>query len=36
VDRRGQGVDTRERRIETAIEWLAAGKSRNWKYALAK
>jgi uncharacterized protein YdeI (YjbR/CyaY-like superfamily) len=23
---------TRERRIETAVEWLAEGKSRNWKY----
>ena len=23
---------TRERRIATALEWLAAGKSRNWKY----
>ena len=23
---------TRERRISTAIEWLAQGKSRNWKY----
>jgi len=23
---------TRERRIATAIEWLAQGKSRNWKY----
>jgi hypothetical protein len=23
---------TRERRIETAIAWLAEGKSRNWKY----
>ena len=23
---------TRERRIQTSIEWLAAGKSRNWKY----
>lgn len=23
---------TRERRLATAIEWLAAGKSRNWKY----
>ncbi len=23
---------TRDRRIETAIEWLAEGKSRNWKY----
>jgi uncharacterized protein YdeI (YjbR/CyaY-like superfamily) len=24
--------ETRQRRFETAIEWLAAGKSRNWKY----
>jgi len=24
--------ETRQRRLETAIEWLAAGKSRNWKY----
>jgi hypothetical protein len=24
--------ETRERRIETAIEWLADGKKRNWKY----
>jgi uncharacterized protein YdeI (YjbR/CyaY-like superfamily) len=23
---------TRERRLETAVEWMAAGKSRNWKY----
>ena len=23
---------TREKRIATALEWLAAGKSRNWKY----
>ncbi|GIV01873.1 MAG: hypothetical protein KatS3mg015_0703 [Fimbriimonadales bacterium] len=23
---------TRQRRIQTAIEWLAEGKSRNWKY----
>ncbi len=23
---------TRERRLETAIEWLAEGKARNWKY----
>ena len=23
---------TRNRRLETAIEWMAAGKSRNWKY----
>ena len=25
--------DTRLRRLETAIEWMAEGKSRNWKYA---
>jgi hypothetical protein len=25
--------DTRARRLETAIEWIANGKSRNWKYA---
>ena len=25
-------ANTRERRIETSIEWLAEGKSRNWKY----
>jgi len=31
-----KGDDTRARRIETAIDWLAAGKSRNWKYARAK
>jgi uncharacterized protein YdeI (YjbR/CyaY-like superfamily) len=24
--------ETRERRIATAVEWIAAGKSRNWKY----
>jgi hypothetical protein len=24
--------ETRQRRIETAVEWLAEGKSRNWKY----
>ncbi|MBK7632608.1 MAG: YdeI/OmpD-associated family protein [Ignavibacteriales bacterium] len=24
--------DTKNRRIETAIEWMAEGKSRNWKY----
>jgi len=23
---------TRSRRIETAIEWIAEGKARNWKY----
>ena len=25
--------ETRQRRVSTAIEWLAAGKPRNWKYA---
>jgi uncharacterized protein YdeI (YjbR/CyaY-like superfamily) len=24
--------ETRNRRLETAVEWMAAGKSRNWKY----
>ena len=24
--------DTRKRRLETAIEWMAEGKPRNWKY----
>jgi len=24
--------DTRQRRLETAIEWMAEGKPRNWKY----
>lgn len=24
--------DTRKRRLETAVEWIAEGKSRNWKY----
>jgi uncharacterized protein YdeI (YjbR/CyaY-like superfamily) len=24
--------ETRERRMETAVEWIAQGKSRNWKY----
>ena len=27
-----KGTETRERRIETAIEWMAQGKARNWKY----
>lgn len=27
-----KGDDTRARRIEQAVEWLAAGKRRNWKY----
>jgi uncharacterized protein YdeI (YjbR/CyaY-like superfamily) len=25
-------VETRQRRMATAIEWIASGKSRNWKY----
>jgi uncharacterized protein YdeI (YjbR/CyaY-like superfamily) len=25
--------ETRARRLEQAVEWMAAGKSRNWKYA---
>jgi len=28
-----KGEATRQRRLETAIEWMAEGKSRNWKYA---
>lgn len=27
--------ETRERRIRTAVEWMASGKSRNWKYEKA-
>jgi uncharacterized protein YdeI (YjbR/CyaY-like superfamily) len=27
---------TRESRIETAVEWMAEGKSRNWKYEMTK
>jgi uncharacterized protein YdeI (YjbR/CyaY-like superfamily) len=27
-----KGEDTRKRRVETAIEWMAEGKPRNWKY----
>ncbi len=27
-----KGEDTRQRRLAQAIEWLAQGKSRNWKY----
>jgi uncharacterized protein YdeI (YjbR/CyaY-like superfamily) len=27
-----KGADTRRRRLDTAIEWIAEGKSRNWKY----
>jgi len=24
--------ETRNKRLETAIQWIAEGKSRNWKY----
>jgi hypothetical protein len=27
-----KGLDTRERRIKQAVEWIGQGKSRNWKY----
>ncbi len=27
-----KGEDTRKRRVETAVEWMSEGKSRNWKY----
>ena len=27
-----KGDDTRQRRVTTAVEWMAEGKSRNWKY----
>lgn len=30
-----KGEATRERRLTTALEWMAEGKSRNWKYARA-
>ena len=26
------GDDTRQRRLTQAVAWIAAGKSRNWKY----
>lgn len=28
----GKGEDTRNRRVDSAIEWMSEGKSRNWKY----
>ncbi len=28
--------ETRERRLETAIDWISEGKSRNWKYEMTK
>jgi uncharacterized protein YdeI (YjbR/CyaY-like superfamily) len=27
-----KGAETRARRIETAVDWMAEGKQRNWKY----
>jgi uncharacterized protein YdeI (YjbR/CyaY-like superfamily) len=27
-----KGADTRQRRLDTAMEWMAEGKARNWKY----
>ena len=30
-----KGEDTRRRRLEQAVEWMAEGKPRNWKYAKA-
>ena len=27
-----KGEDTRKRRVDTAVKWMAEGKSRNWKY----
>ena len=27
-----KGADTRKRRVEQAVEWMAEGKERNWKY----
>lgn len=27
-----KGAETRQRRVESAVEWIAEGKSRNWKY----
>ena len=27
-----KGEDTRDRRIAQAVEWMAEGKPRNWKY----
>jgi uncharacterized protein YdeI (YjbR/CyaY-like superfamily) len=27
-----KGADTRARRVKTAVEWMAEGKQRNWKY----
>lgn len=31
-----KAAETRTRRLETAIEWMAAGKPRNWKYMPTK
>lgn len=29
---KGKTDETRQRRMTTAVEWIAQGKSRNWKY----
>lgn len=31
-----KGEDTRARRVATAVEWIAEGKGRNWKYERSK
>jgi uncharacterized protein YdeI (YjbR/CyaY-like superfamily) len=28
--------DTRDRRLETAVQWMSEGKIRNWKYAASR
>ena len=32
LDHRGQDRGDANKRLETAIEWMAEGKTRNWKY----
>lgn len=27
-----KSAETRKKRLETAVEWMADGKTRNWKY----
>lgn len=31
-----KGADTRKRRLQTTIEWMAEGKPQNWKYMRRK
>jgi uncharacterized protein YdeI (YjbR/CyaY-like superfamily) len=31
-----KGEETRQRRLETAVQWIAEGKQRNWKYMSPK